>query len=45
MSALRVSRRLWLDPDWSNWVLIAAIAFLAMGFTAFAVYFYVFHAS
>ena len=45
MCALRVPRRLWLDPDWSNWVLMAVIAFLAIGFTAFAFYFYVFYAS
>jgi len=44
MCALRVPRRLWLDPDWSNWVLMAVIAFLAIGFTAFA-FFYVFYAS
>jgi hypothetical protein len=45
MCALRVPRRLWLDPDWSNWVLMAAIAFLATGFAAFAFYFYVLYAS
>jgi hypothetical protein len=44
MCALRVPRRLWLDPDWSNWVLMTTIVFLAMGLTAFAFY-YVFYAS
>jgi hypothetical protein len=45
MCALRVPRRLWLDPDWSNWVLMTTIAVLAIGFTAFAFYFYVLYAS
>ena len=39
MCALRVPRRLWLDPDWSNWVLMTAIVLLV---TAFGFYFYVF---
>jgi hypothetical protein len=39
MCALRVPRRLWLVPDWSNWVLMAAIVLLV---TAFGFYFYVF---
>ena len=42
MCALRVPRRLWLDPDWSNWALMAAIVLLV---TAFGFYFYVFYAS
>jgi len=41
MCALQVPRRLWLDPDWSNWVLMAAIVLLV---TAFA-FFYVFYAA
>jgi hypothetical protein len=44
MCALQVPRRLWLDPDWSNWVLMAVIVLLAIAFTAFA-FFYVFYAS
>jgi hypothetical protein len=39
MCALRVPRRLWLVPDWSNWVLMAAIVLLV---TAFGFYLYVF---
>ena len=42
MCALRVPRRLWLVPDWSNWVLMTIIVFLAMGLTAFAFYLYVY---
>jgi len=41
MRALRVPRRLWLDPDWSNWALMTAIVLLV---TAFGFYFYVFYA-
>jgi len=41
MCALRVPRRLWLDPDWSNWVLMTAIVLLV---TAFGL-FYLFYAS
>jgi hypothetical protein len=42
MCALRVPRRLWLDPDWSNWVLMTVIVLLV---TAFAFYVYVFYAT
>jgi hypothetical protein len=42
MRTLRAPRRLWLLPDWSNWVLMAAIVLLV---TAFAFYFYVFYAA
>jgi hypothetical protein len=41
MCALRVPRRLWLDPDWSNWVLMTAIVLLV---TAFGL-FYLFYAT
>lgn len=41
MCALRAPRRLWLDPDWSNWVLMAVIVLLV---TAFGLYFYFFYA-
>ena len=41
MPTLRAPRRLWLVPDWSNWVLMAAIVLLV---TAFA-FFYVFYAA
>ena len=42
MRPFRAPRRLWLVPDWSNWVLMAAIVLLV---TAFALYFYVFYAA
>ena len=42
MCALRVPRRLWLDPDWSNWVLMTTIVLLAMGLMALAFYLYVY---
>lgn len=42
MCALRVPRRLWLVPDWSNWVLMTTIVFLAMGLTALAFYLYIY---
>jgi len=35
MCALRVPRRLWLDPDWSNWVLMTAIVLLVTAFGLF----------
>ena len=41
MCALLVPRRLWLDPDWSNWVLMTAIVLLV---TAFGL-FYLFYAT
>ena len=42
MRTLRAPRRLWLVPDWSNWLLMAAIVLLV---TAFAFYVYVFYAA
>ena len=42
MRTLRAPRRLWLVPDWSNWLLMAAIVLLL---TVFALYFYVFYAA
>jgi hypothetical protein len=42
MPNVRVPRRLWLVPDWSNWVLMTAIVLLV---AALAFYFYAFYAA
>jgi hypothetical protein len=42
MRPVRVSPRLWLTPDWSNWALMAAIVLLVV---AFGFYFYVYYAA
>jgi hypothetical protein len=42
MRTIRVPHRLWLAPDWSNWVLMAAVVLLV---TALGFYFYVFYAA
>jgi hypothetical protein len=39
MCALRVPRRLWLDPDWSNWVLMTAIVLLVAAFGLFYLFY------
>jgi len=41
MPHVRAPRRLWLTPDWSNWVLMTAIVLLV---AALAFYFYAFYA-
>jgi hypothetical protein len=41
MPNVRAPRRLWLVPDWSNWVLMTAIVLLV---AALAFYFYAFYA-
>ena len=41
MPHIRAPRRLWLTPDWSNWVLMTAIVLLV---AALAFYFYAFYA-
>ena len=41
MPNARVPHRLWLVPDWSNWVLMAAIVLLV---AALAFYFYALYA-
>ena len=42
MRTVKAPHRLWLDPDWSNWVLMTAIVLLV---TAFGFYFYVVRAT
>jgi hypothetical protein len=42
MPTVKAAHRLWLAPDWSNWVLMSAIVLLV---AALAFYFYAFYAA